>query len=296
MRPSGETLEETDGTNATDYVYAEGRPIAVLQGTSVYFIHSDRQGIPQLVTDASRTRVWTAGGGYDPFGTPGMVTGTITQNLRLPGQFFDAESGLNHNGARDYLPQLGRYTETDPSGLAGGLNTFAYAYQNPLTFTDPTGLDSVAACFPESATQQELDAITAEIASIIEQQGLRALGEMAMVLSLSGDTPQEQLYLNHYTNAAGYSGIEKDQEIIPSPSTGYVFLTPQLYSSGLQAQQMLALSTTPIGYFTIPIENVGNFNPPTLVQPYNGQPGGGLEIKVNHAVPITNSPWTTIKP
>ena len=47
------------------------------------------------------------------------VSGTITQNLRFPGQYFDVESGWNHNGFRDYLPAMGRYVEPDPLGILG---------------------------------------------------------------------------------------------------------------------------------------------------------------------------------
>ena len=59
-------------------------------------------------------------------------TGGLVQNLRLPGQQFDAETGIYHNGFRDYVPNLGRYLESDPIGLAGGLNTYAYVGANPL--------------------------------------------------------------------------------------------------------------------------------------------------------------------
>jgi RHS repeat-associated protein len=64
----------------------------------------------------------------------------LTQNLRFPGQYADAETGYHHNGFRDYDPALGRYLESDPLGLAGGLNTYAYAAGNPNTGADPSGL------------------------------------------------------------------------------------------------------------------------------------------------------------
>ncbi|MHB8744571.1 MAG: RHS repeat-associated core domain-containing protein [Sulfuricaulis sp.] len=58
----------------------------------------------------------------------------------LPGQYFDSETGLYYNGARYYDPRIGRYISSDPTGLDGGLNTYGYAYQNPLRYTDPSGL------------------------------------------------------------------------------------------------------------------------------------------------------------
>ena len=48
-------------------------------------------------------------------------------NLRFPGQYYDAETGLHYNYFRDYDPSVGRYVESDPIGLEGGSNTYRYA-------------------------------------------------------------------------------------------------------------------------------------------------------------------------
>nr|WP_281350530.1 RHS repeat-associated core domain-containing protein [Methylocystis heyeri] len=77
----------------------------------------------------------------DPFGngTPRNPTSAVGFNLRFPGQFADAETGLNYNYFRDYDPTTGRYIESDPIGLGGGINTYAYVGGNPVLRSDPRG-------------------------------------------------------------------------------------------------------------------------------------------------------------
>ena len=65
---------------------------------------------------------------------------SFVYNLRFPGQYYDAETGLNYNMARDYDPAVGRYVESDPIGLDGGDDTYAYVANGPLAFVDPLGL------------------------------------------------------------------------------------------------------------------------------------------------------------
>ena len=76
----------------------------------------------------------------EPFGEVSILTEEIENPLRFPGQYFDAETGLHYNYFRDYDPSTGRYIESDPIGLDGGLNTYLYAESNPLLLVDPYGL------------------------------------------------------------------------------------------------------------------------------------------------------------
>jgi RHS repeat-associated protein len=111
--------------------------------TQAYFIHTDQIDTARLITDQSGQAVWTTD--LEPFGAnpPNenpVGRGTFTYNQRFPGQYFDRETGLHYNYHRDYDPQTGRYVESDPIGLAGGVNTYGYVKGNPIRYIDPLGL------------------------------------------------------------------------------------------------------------------------------------------------------------
>jgi RHS repeat-associated protein len=104
----------------------------------IYIYHNDHLGTPQKMTDASGTVVWAAD--YKPFGEATITVSTITNNLRFPGQYYDAETGLNYNYFRDYNAIIGRYIESDPVGLWSDINLFNYVNNAPTTSIDPSGL------------------------------------------------------------------------------------------------------------------------------------------------------------
>ena len=152
---SGQLLGEYDSTGKPlrEYVWLGSKPLAVFTpagsplnyaaAPAVYYIHADHIDTPRIVLDQNngvRWR-WLA----EPFGTTAAETnpanlGAFTFNLRFPGQYFDQESGLHYNHHRDYDSSIGRYVESDPVGLRGGVNTYAYVDGDPIQFVDPNGL------------------------------------------------------------------------------------------------------------------------------------------------------------
>jgi RHS repeat-associated protein len=111
---------------------------------SIAYYQHDHLQTPLQATDKAGHIVWSAQ--YAAFGQATITTPvataeqpTISSNLRLPGQYFDVETGLHYNYHRDYDPATGRYIQSDPIGLDGGINTYAYVEGDPLGDVDPTG-------------------------------------------------------------------------------------------------------------------------------------------------------------
>ncbi len=107
-------------------------------GPQLYYVHASHLGTPLAITGEDQAIVWQAD--YTPFGTAMVTTAILDNRLRFPGQYFDAETGLHYNYYRDYDPSTGRYIESDPIGLDGGINTYSYVSNNPMVHVDPFGL------------------------------------------------------------------------------------------------------------------------------------------------------------
>jgi RHS repeat-associated protein len=153
--PAGRLLGEYAADRTLrEYVWLGDTPVAVIvpapgaAGTParVHHIHTDHLDTPRAVVDASTGLLRWTWLDTDPFGAAPpnpnpQSQGPFTLPLRFPGQYFDTESGLAYNVFRDYDGAVGRYVQSDPIGLQGGINTYSYALNAPTMYTDPKGLD-----------------------------------------------------------------------------------------------------------------------------------------------------------
>lgn len=193
---SGVLLAEDLSGTWQDYVYLNGKVVAVTKGGAVFSVHSDQVNRPLMLTNAAKAAVWQAEG--LPFTTPITSNSFGAFNLGFPGQY--EAHGHTHNGYREYNGYLGRYAQSDPIGLAGGVNTYAYVGNNPITRIDPLGLCDQQKC---TALQQQ----AAQMADALEHtshvsEALAGLGAFATAVGVLGE-PETLGIDTPYTVSAG---------------------------------------------------------------------------------------------
>jgi RHS repeat-associated protein len=152
---SGDVLAETDlsGNTISEYVFFAGRRVARRDSsTNVFFYNADSLGTTRTVTDATGHLCYDAE--FTPYGTELIHTSTCPQNYKFTGYERDPETGLDYAFARYYNQRIGRFMSVD--SMAGSildpqtLNRYAYARNNPINLTDPSGLCEGSACLGQS--------------------------------------------------------------------------------------------------------------------------------------------------
>ena len=143
------TAKATDNLNLETVSAAQTVTLAAPPGSAqVFYIFSDQINTAREITNSDGVKVWQADpepfGANPPNDNP-AGQGKFTYNPRFPGQYFDSETGLHYNYFRDYDPQTGRYVQSDPIGLGGGLNTYAYVGGDPVSYYDAPGLNRTRA-------------------------------------------------------------------------------------------------------------------------------------------------------
>ncbi|GAB2574346.1 RHS repeat-associated core domain-containing protein [Dyella jejuensis] len=131
-------------TNFREYVYVDGIVMASATDAGVTApginnLYADHLGTLRAALTTGGTTVYSWPWLNNAFGQQ-SYSGTNAFYSRFPGQYFDEETGLFYNVNRDYDSATGRYVESDPLGLIGGINSYAYVGTNPLNVADPRGL------------------------------------------------------------------------------------------------------------------------------------------------------------
>ncbi|WP_444935500.1 RHS repeat domain-containing protein [Microbulbifer sp. JMSA004] len=145
--------DDSEIQSQVDYIYLDNMPVAQIeisysegevQGSNLTYLHTDHLNTPRIATNESEAIVWRwdsdAFGKSEPNVDPDGDTNLVLVNLRFPGQVKGDEAEHYYNYFRDYDAGSGRYLQSDPIGLNGGINTYGYVYQNPVANGDPTGL------------------------------------------------------------------------------------------------------------------------------------------------------------
>lgn len=142
---------DVSGAAKQQAVWFENAPAGLLSGSGstqfLMYVQADHMGTPRVVIDPSRNRaIWTWDAKSEMFGSsppsqdPDLDGTALVFDMRHPGQRFDSTNGMVYNYFRDYDPSAGRYLQSDPIGLQGGISTYTYAFNSPSTEYDPYGL------------------------------------------------------------------------------------------------------------------------------------------------------------
>ena len=254
----GQPLEET--------VYLGDQPVAVLTQTvtgtapsttttvNVHYVYADHLNAPRVIVRASDNQMVWRWDDADPYGVQRpnenpSGAGTFTYNPRFPGQVFDQETGLFYNMNRDYDPGTGRYIESDPIGLAGGLNTYAYVNGLPLTLFDMFGL-SEQSIFDPGTIVCRAGTCTADLFRNGSGVEIDAQGKMSgvSVTAANGKTLKElSCKLPH--KQIGWTTIGEitaaGGTVIPSGSTGNPYHADMSGITPEQAENLFKPNVTP---------------------------------------------------
>ncbi|KIT17881.1 RHS repeat-associated core domain-containing protein [Jannaschia aquimarina] len=231
-------------------------------------------------------------------------------DLRFPGQWFQAESGLHQNWMRDYDPTTGRYIQADPLGLVDGASVYGYALQSPMRWTDPTG-EAIPAVVWFGVKVGTAFLGGWEVGKAIGEAYLEAChsgagitgGEAAIIAAnaaLEVSNPLGKVTTaGRFASRSVRQGTERVQrwmsraELDATRKTGLLrggrdgvhYVTDAANSTAKRARQRSALPQTPEVRVTLDVP-AGTFSKPTRVEPNFGMPGGGLERTATGSVRV----------
>lgn len=241
----------------------------------ILYFHTDVNGAPEEMMDSNGKIVWETG--YQVWGNTIQEKdhGGVEQNLRYRGQYLDRETGLHYNLHRYYDPDVGRFMVTDPIGLRGGLNLYAYA-PNPLTYIDPLGLCKLRGSNGRFRSAQNIQE------------------EIGGLPNFSGKTPgqiRQTLRNRVYSSVQAHSGGEVWTKALPDGNTVAVRIDP----ANPRSPSHYADAVPHAHIETVPTSSVsnGNYRPRDVTGRHTATGGGsdrGTNPNYNADVHIPMSP------
>ena len=273
-----------------DYASVESAP----ESGRVYAVFTDQAGMPTHVEDATGRLVWS-GTPVDAYG--GLAVDPSSElefHLRWPGHRYDPDTGLHDNRYRAYDPMLGRYLQTDPLGVAGGVNTYAYA-PNPLVQVDVLGLahDGVtppthASGTPPTATERLRDS-RGRFASDPDAPSSGRIGRDDVYPSSFRQSTHHEMSIRHTDEGRAHMAAhEADPAVVPRPppvradaGTGEPLARDEMTWRGADGEEIPFYSRDANGEIRTdrhgrPITNLTYDHVPPLVQRYNDGGGHGM--------------------
>jgi RHS repeat-associated protein len=215
------------GGRVAEYVWVADLLVGVLKAhqTSTYqYVETDALGTPRAVINpVTNTTIWrwdltpTAFGDHAADTDPDANGVGYNFNLRYPGQYYNGLDFISYNYYRDYDARTGRYIQSDPIGLDGGISTFGYVSGNPLSLADPSGLTAYLNFTPN----QEI------LMRRATDDAIKAMKECAECecgsdggYCLNPDEKQKLLEMLQYDANWDYQGRKSDRGYAQDPTTG----------------------------------------------------------------------------
>jgi RHS repeat-associated protein len=196
--------------------------------TTTYFIEADQIDAPRVVEDQNQQVVWRWSQG-EPFGDSApdqslSSGGAMVFNLRFPGQYFDRETNTSYNSHRDYDPTNGRYVQSDPLSLDGGINAYAYVGGNPLSAIDPLGLSTVELyCLKDPVGCAEIFGDLAQNSAAISEKLNGQSGESCTAKEAAAS------FANALHVAAWVPAVFNVRNLVKKPKTGATIEEDELF-------------------------------------------------------------------
>jgi RHS repeat-associated protein len=199
------------GLDAPLHLAAEGKD---------HWYHLDLLGSVRMLTDGAG--VVSGKFRYTPFGRTVEATGPANR-IRYAGRSFDAVLDSYDMRAREYVPEIGRFLQRDPSGMSDGTNLYAYVRNDPLAFIDPRGTDRQSVMKPRlQLSEEERARIRREMSEVrirIVEEKLRAKISEELRMQLDqptlSETPVENPRDKHLRNQYKFMVFDDDPK--PKP-------------------------------------------------------------------------------